>query len=221
MTRLAKILLALFVLAGLSACAASKTPQMIASFPADPGNAPLTAPAPPQSQLVYNTSLELQVDNLEEAAQRAKGLAERYGGYLSGWNSWRQNDELRMQLTLEVPAPNFSALRADLLKLGEVAVESANVQWDPGRYGWDVYSEIYLVLRPSPSPWPRIEWPSLAWPGEWFNGWNPGNTFRQASGVFWGIFGFLVDILIWLLVVAGPFVLLALGARWVYRRLRR
>ena len=42
---------------------------------------------------------------------------------------------------------------------------------------------------------------------------NPERTFASALQVFTTIFGFLVDILIWLLVVVGPFVLLVWGGR--------
>ncbi|MBN2550223.1 MAG: hypothetical protein JXB15_13755 [Anaerolineales bacterium] len=52
-------------------------------------------------------------------------------------------------------------------------------------------------------------------------GWNPGRTLRSALGVFLSIFGFLADIIIWLLVVVGPFVLLGWGGMKLARRLRR
>jgi hypothetical protein len=45
-------------------------------------------------------------------------------------------------------------------------------------------------------------------------------TFRAAFSVFAALFTYLVDILIWLTVVGGPFVLMGLGLRALVRRWR-
>ncbi len=198
----------------LTACAQSKTPQLIASYPLNGSSAPPVQPPP--AQPVYHTSLELEVGSVERAAQQARALTEKAGGYLSAWDAWTQNDEPRLRLVIEVPAPAFSALRADLLGLGTLAGENASSTWAPDGYGWGVYSEIVLTLRPKPSPWPDLPWPQPGW-----SGWNPLRTFQQAFGVSWGIFGFLVDIVIWVVVVAGPFVLLGLAVRWFVRKILR
>jgi hypothetical protein len=39
--------------------------------------------------------------------------------------------------------------------------------------------------------------------------------------VFASIFTVLIDVVIWVLVVVGPFVLMGLGLRWLIRRIRR
>jgi hypothetical protein len=75
------------------------------------------------------------------------------------------------------------------------------------------YSQITLQLRPAalfhlPSPTAP---PFL----------HPVQTFRRAFVVFLSIFGFLLDILIWIVVVAGPFLLIALGMGAVIRKRRR
>jgi hypothetical protein len=50
------------------------------------------------------------------------------------------------------------------------------------------------------------------------SGWDPRVTFAKAYRVFLSIFGFIMDILIWLLVVAGPFLLVAWIVWWLFRR---
>ena len=50
--------------------------------------------------------------------------------------------------------------------------------------------------------------------------WDPAVTFRTAFGVFLRIFQLLVDALIWIVVVAGPFVLMGVGLVVVLRRVR-
>lgn len=196
-------------------CSGAKTPQLIASYPLDGKSSPPTFPPSAQSQRVYSTVIELQVGSVEQSAQTARELTERYSGYLAGWNSWQQDDQTRIQLVLEVPAPSFSTLRADLLGLGELVNESASSTWEPSNYGPGMYSEIILTLSPRPSILPAIHLPS-----DWFGGWNPLNTFRQAFSVFWRVFGFVLDLLIWALVLFGPFILLGLGLRRVMHFLR-
>ena len=60
------------------------------------------------------------------------------------------------------------------------------------------YSHITLHLRPRLVSVPPID------PIE---GWDPVRTFQNAFAVFVRIFGFMVDILIWITVVLGPFIL--------------
>ena len=204
MYRLKICLLAVVLLTIMAGCSGAKTPQMIASYPLTGQPNPPVSPPPDPSERVYSTSIFLQVGGVEQAAQKARELAERYSGYLSGWNSWRQDEQTCIQLVLEVPAPYFDMLRSDLLEMGTLNSENASSKWNPAGYGWNVYTEIVLTLTPKPSILPVVSLPG---------GWNPWNTFRQAFGFFWQIFSFLVDLLIWVLVVIGPFLLLALGIR--------
>jgi hypothetical protein len=46
-------------------------------------------------------------------------------------------------------------------------------------------------------------------------------TFQRAFGVFVNIFGFLVDIVIWVGVVIGPFLLIGWGIWSAIKRLHR
>jgi hypothetical protein len=53
------------------------------------------------------------------------------------------------------------------------------------------------------------------------SGWRPLNTAENAFQVFLTIFGFLADIVIWILIVGGPFFVIYLLIRVALRRLRR
>jgi hypothetical protein len=50
--------------------------------------------------------------------------------------------------------------------------------------------------------------------------WRPARTLQQAFSVFLSIFGFLTDILIWVVVVVGPFLLIGLGIGLIIRKRR-
>jgi len=76
--------------------------------------------------------------------------------------------------------------------------------------GWTVYSEITVLLNDADSTWARP-----------IGGWRPVRTLSSAWDVFVAIFGFLADVIIWLIVVVGPFLVLAYVAHRVVKRLRR
>jgi hypothetical protein len=213
MSRPLYLLLITLLAFALAACSGSSTPQMIASYPSCGKTNPPIAPLPPQAQLVFNTDMELEVWNPDTSAAKAQELAQQYGGYMTSWDAWQKNDQTYIRLGLAVPAPYYSALYKDLLGLGTLLNQHTSGEWEEGHYGWDVYSEITVSFQPRAISWPQIKLP--------FGGWNPFRTFGQAFGVFWSIFGFIVDVLIWVIVVVGPFVLVALGLRALVRRWKK
>jgi hypothetical protein len=189
-------------------CAASQEPKLIAAFP---NQGQSSAPQPPSApeQFVYNASLELQVLNPQSSAEKARKLAEAYAGYLVSSQTYRWQNGEQVTVVLAVPAASYERLHADLLQLGRLVSERVSGGWEGSGLG--VYSEITLTF--TPGFWAQWEWPG---------GWNPGRTFQQAWGVFIAIFGFLVDILIWVAVVLGPFALLGyLVYRILQRKIRR
>ncbi len=191
------------VLILLAACSSKNTPQLIASYPSEGKPA-----IQPSSQYVYDAYLELEVSNSENSASRAESLALQYGGYLVSSQSWEQDERLYITQVLAVPAAQFDLLHGALQDLGKVKNDQVSGYWTGD--GWNVYSQITVNFRPRPSAWP--DFPRL--------GWKPGQTFSNAFQVFLTIFGFLADILIWAVVVGGPFVLMALGLRALLRKLR-
>jgi hypothetical protein len=156
--------------------------------------------------------MELEVPSVDRAARQAESLASRYGGYLVNSASWAQNGQISTRLTLAVPVINFDALHMALLDLGDLTGEhlSSRVTGDGYRAG-SSYSHITVTLRASTYDWPHPR-PT---------GWNPLVTFSQALYVSAAIFGFVVNALIWMVVVAGPFVLLGLALRALLRRWRK
>ena len=198
----------------LVACGSGSTPQLIGSYPKGAG--PTYAPPPENLLVVYNASLELEVYDTDSAARRATQLAYDRGGYLVSSQSWYQNDRQYATLTLAVPVAQFEAARQALLGLGTLISENVSGDLVRTRYGadsWNTFSNITVQLRPTAAV---VSLPSLP-----ASGWSLARTFERAFGVFASIFTFLVDIVIWVVVVVGPFVLMALGVRAMIRRLRR
>jgi hypothetical protein len=204
------LLIALF----LAGCSGSAMPQLIASYPSQ-NQAESTHPQYiPPSQYVYDSYIELEVSNPDRIAGRAEDLTYDHGGYLVSSQSWRTDGKKTLTLVLAVPVANFESLHDSLLQLGSVVSEHVSGEWVSTGYGsneWNIYSQITLQLRPKVVSWPDIS----------LGGWHPLDTLENALGVSLTIFGFLINILIWVVVVMGPFVLIVWGGRWLYRRLRR
>ena len=188
----------------LAACSGSGSPRRIASYPS--GGADRSSTSPPAA-FVYSAQMEIEVLDPLSASERASRLAEENGGWLVSSQTTRWSRQEQITVVLAVPAYKFEALHAALLRLGKLRHESVSVGWD--ELEWSAFSEVTVTFLPS------AKLPDL--PG----GWNPGQTLSRAFGVFMTIFGFLADLLIWVVVVLGPFVLIAWGAYRLFRRLRR
>jgi hypothetical protein len=199
-TKLTFLILFLAVL--LAACSSPDGPEQIATYP---NEAPIAvAPRYPDTSVVYNATLDLEVSNVERAAERAKEIAFDQNGYLVSSQSWYQDGEKHMNIVLAVPAVRFDDVREDLLRLGSVvgewiSSELTNKQTET----WETYSQMTLYLHPKESAFPEISLPK----------WRPVRTFEKAWDVFVSVFGFLLDIVIWVVVVAGPFVLIGRGIK--------
>jgi hypothetical protein len=208
-----RLILGLGLLAGaLAGCSGSATPRLIGSFPR-------YATPTPQSGLrqilpparAYSTTLEIEVADVDAAAQQAADLAHGYGGYLAASQSWYQDGRLHTSLTLAVPGSQFDALRRSVAALGRLINERLSSEPAP----WQIYPaqpEAWIMVTFSPAQ-PLVELPALP-----NLGWSPARTFAQAFAVFTGIFTVMIDVLIWVGVVVGPFVLMGLGLRWLIRR---
>lgn len=191
---------------GVAACSASgAAPQLIGAYPKT-----TSAPSPPN--IIYNSSLTLEVYDTAYTADQVSQIAYNYGGYLTDSETWSVGDDQYFTLTLAVPATQFSGAREAILKLGTLTNEIVSSDWAySGR--WEAYSTLTVSVRPARPTVPR--------PAPFTIGWNPIRTFASAFGMFARLFTFLVDVVIWVAVVAGPFVLMGLGLRAVVQRLRR
>ncbi len=112
-----------------------------------------------------------------------------------------------------MPSYNFESLRNELINLGQVINENMSGKpANPPPYDRYIeYSQITLQLRSTKYYISPVEPP----------GWDPMRTLRNAFSVFLSIFGFIADILIWILVVAGPFLLIGLGIGAILRQRRK
>jgi hypothetical protein len=202
---LAPALLAAALLAG---CSASVTPQLIGSYPR---YATPTAFLPPARAL--GTTLEIEVTDVDAASQQAVQLAYNDAGYLAARQSWYEDGRLRSSLALGVPSAHFDDLRRALVSLGRLVNE--HISSDPALpdgYPAEPQSLITVTFVTAPAV---AQLPALP-----IGVWSPAQTFAHAFAVFASIFTVLVDVLIWVGVVVGPFVLIGLGLRWLVRRAR-
>lgn len=181
------------------ACDGATQSQVIATYPRREGAAAGT--------VVRRAEIELAVHDAGAAGERVSRLAVTHGGYVVDSQSWYWQGREQVRVTASVPAAEFDAFYRALLRLGSVVSERVTevVGGNPQRF-----AQVTVTLRSSG----RSILPDEA------GGWKPADTFRAAFAVFARVFQALVDGAIWIAVVAGPFVLMALGLASLVRRLR-
>lgn len=195
----------------LAACSGGtrSEPEMIASFPSSNVNNPQPVNPPPPEQFVFDAFLELNVSNIRDASGQAIDLVYQYGGTLVSIISWKTGNIAHTKLVLAIPMTYFDKTFNALSELGTVVNQQMNGGWvssGSGEY-WNATSEITLELNERAS--------IRSWQ---IGSWSPLRTLSHAWDVFVTIFGFLADVIIWLVVVLGPF--LAIGYI-LYRVLKR
>ena len=82
--------LLVFILTG---CASPEDdPLLIAAYPSEKQITvyPITRP---NTIVVYNATIDLEVSNVDKTVQKTEGLAYQYGGYLASSQSWFQGDQ--------------------------------------------------------------------------------------------------------------------------------
>lgn len=199
---------------GLALAACSGTgPQLIGTYPKD-AHSTTYAPPPSGLRVTYTAYMELEVADLDADAKEAAVLAEVNGGYLVSANSWYSDGQKNTTLTLAVPAAQFDATHAGLLRLGRLVREDiSSDRAHPGGQADEggLFSGFTVQLHAARG----FQWHWPAW------SWNPAHTAEQAFGVFASIFTGLADLVIWGLVVVGPFGLMAWGAISLVKRARK
>ena len=210
--RFPTIILLSALLALLAACSTSPSagpkPIAVAEFP----RVTPIAVYPGRPGDIAQAGIQLLVDDPGQAAASAISLAARYGGYLAGQSPWQAGYYPVIVLDLVIPQRSFEDFYREALKLG---TPTGEVSWTLSEPAGPVDPTRYLLVNLTLRA--RSTAPLL--PGD--TGWDPGRTLRQAWGVFVSIFGFLVDILIWIVVVAGPFIAIAAAIYFALRRIRR
>lgn len=196
------ILICALLVVLLTACSRAGAPEQIAAYSLEKPIA--VYPQPPGSTLVYNATLDMEVSNVERAAERAKEIAFEAGGYLISAQSWYRDGEKHSTVVLAVPVYNFDFVRDDLMRLGKLIGEWISSELvSTGSNTRGQYSQVTVYFHPRESGLPKLSWPNF----------HPLNTIQKAFDVFISIFGFILDILIWAIIVVGPFVLIGLGIR--------
>ncbi len=204
----------LILLALLLAGCAPGSATLIASYPQSTDYVPR-----PQATALNNSSrLSLKVDDVPYATSQAIDLALRYGGYVVDRDCHGEGAHLVANLVLAVPPYNGAQLRRTLADLGQVINQTTWTSAD-GCVSCPGVSYIYLELTPQPLAW--VDRPPSTRDDPHDQNWSPAWTLRRAWQVTASIFAFLLDGLIWIAVVAGPFVLIGLGILFLVRRARR
>jgi hypothetical protein len=197
----------------LAACS-GPGPQLIGAYPKETRSTTY-APPPANLPVIYNAYMELEVASPDAAADEATHLVYDLGGYLLSSDSWCSEGRKYTTLTLAVPVAQFDAAHKDLVGLGRLVREDvAGSRANTGTRvdEWSVFSTLTLQLHPATRDF-QFSAPSSSW--------NPIYTVEQAFGVFASIFTVVADVVIWVVVIVGPFVLMAWGAVSLARKIRR
>ena len=197
------------VAAALAGCSGLATPRLIGSYPRYATPTPLVVAL----GRAYHTTLDVQVADVDAAARQAEQLAYQDGGYLVASQSWYQDGQFVTSLTLAVPASQFDALRGAVVALGRLVDERLVSEPAPWPADPPVESTVTVIFAPAA--------PAMALPGAPSPAWSPAGAFAQASAVFVFILTILIDVIIWVGVVVGPFALIGLALRWLLRRRRQ
>ncbi len=199
------VLIAAFALA---ACTSPATPQLIGSYPqGGQGEAhelpPISdySPVPPRLVIVYNASMELEVEQPTYAVYDVRSIAEQNGGYLLNSRTWRKGWDEYAEATIAVPVSSFEAARSRLRSLGEVRSESVSGEIrdiDPGWYDRSSgFSNITVSLYPASANW-----------------------LRRIGSFFAGVFWIAAAVTQPVLMLIGLFTVIRAVVGWIRKRRR-
>lgn len=188
----------LLVLTSALAACSSGGPVQIATYPR----------STPSSQnfvnRIYDTSLELEVADVDRAAKMAIRLVDRCGGWLIESSSSTWDGTTQTTLLLAVPAYRAETFRSSLLNLGTPLQQHTTSRLTGEPIGdQNTFSYFTIEFRSRDRLQSNFPQP----------GWRPLQTLVRAWSVARTIFGFLVDAMIWILVILGPFILIGLAVR--------
>ncbi len=208
-----KILIFIFIAGLLSACSGSDLPMLIAAEMMGGGSiTPFPLLTSPPTTVIYTTTIDLEVNQVDKANSRVREITYQQGGYVTDSKIWDQDGEKHAMLLLVVAAYRFETVRSELLRLGTVKNERlSGTLVKPDEYPQQDYTHILVFLHPkirTGFEFDRFDW-------------RPFHTLAQAWDVFLSIFGFILDVAIWLVVVLGPFALIGWGIRAFILRRRK
>jgi len=140
------------------------------------------------------TDLQSRLTNLEATASRVRE-------FLDAAQTVEESLKVNQQL---------SELEAQIEQI------KGQMKYYEGRTAYSTITANLVPQRPTPTPSPTATATATATPRP---AWNPGNTFHQTSGILGVLFRATVDLLIWLTVVFGPFVVVLILIVWLLDRI--
>lgn len=186
---------ALMVLLLAVACDGTSMPQVIASHPRED--------AEPQLSVPTEGRFELTVRNAARAMDDVAHLAVEHDGIVMDEAEWRSSHGRNGSMTVIIPVANLGSFLRGLRTVGTVLTDQLVIDGDQSVTN----THLRIILHE-----PIVSEPQT---------WNPARTFGTALSVFLHLFQVVVDGLIWIVVVAGPFVLMGIGLFVVLRRARQ
>lgn len=202
------LFLVLLLLASLiTSCNSAEDAEMIGSFPGQTADHGELDSLPIDSIIVYHAQIELRVGSISTSVDDIMDLARKFGGYTTYVYTWYQDTEEHATVIVSVPSFNYDSLYTRILRLGDLQEEIIIGELSSSAYRDRSQLEMSSITV------------HLTEKGFFnstrSNGWRPLTTFSNAAEVAGVIFRFLFDVLIWVVVIAGPFVLIGWGIRQV------
>lgn len=196
-----------------TACGAQDAPELIGSYPSNSTGNQSKAYTTNDTSLVYEAEIDLHVRDVYRTSEKITRLANQYGGYLVDSQTWYLGDEDHARLIVKVPSSNFFPMYNAIKKLGEVEFETYIGEPDYDQWKGKIsgeMSEIVIHLRSTPS------WYDFKPDSDWW----PLITFQSAFDVSKMIITFIIDVLIWIIVVLGPLALVFFGIKRILQQLQ-
>ncbi|MFA4875142.1 MAG: DUF4349 domain-containing protein [bacterium] len=96
-----------------------------AAPPPAPSGTPAQSPDVVERKIMRSANLTVEVKNIDDAAERAKSIAVKIGGFVSGSDSYEDNaGQKAMQLTMRVPSDRLDSAIAAIKTFGNVRAEA-------------------------------------------------------------------------------------------------
>ena len=96
-----------------------------------------------ERKVIQTASLRITVRDTAQVLDSIQGLADQFGGYIVSSTSWRQDDQLRADITLRIPA---GQLHSALQQIREQAIEVDNESIS-GQDVTEEYTDLEARLR--------------------------------------------------------------------------
>jgi hypothetical protein len=180
-------------LAMMSFVACSSSPKLIAAQPVD------SSAGSSQQTAYFITVIDMEVWDIQSAIDQIIPLVNDQGGYLDDLKRKELAARSYARLEFTIPNDRINFVIRELEKSGN-PINSKGF-----------YDQLILEVEKHPTGFSHLmiylHQKSRWEPNTNSFGWNPVRTLQRAWVVSNGIFRFLLDVFIWIIVVTGPFFL--------------